>query len=578
MAPSSSGQGIDEEEDNNNSSSSKEPPSSGRESDKDLPPAEDEEHDPPQDTGKTASKNAYGAFHDAPTRWNTSIGERKQRCRKAKPATGIDPSAFDHTKLQHKYKKSRFVKRTRKPSTKSTQKRPSAAAAAQTRVSNPAVGNLDSADQAAARHAADPTSNHTHESISMPVSANTAAGTARENAQLRAQLEVALAKQEAAEARAATERANRQRCDDQLRIVTAERDSALQHNAELQQRVTDTEDRLALCESSAIEVSSKSFITSLAKPPTFSGRHKDSLQARDWLQTINDYLNSSHIAKTESQKIQFAESYLVGEARRTWHTTRNTLCDSTDQSQSPYAGITFSQFEQALIDRWDPACSMVNAMNELDDLHQRGSLSSFISNFDRLCSFIPNITDREKVHRFLRNIDQDLVPILATDPATKDRWQRYSDLRSYALNYVASATAAKPRRAVAHAAKRTGILQQIQEAATNGKTALKRLKTDGSGGFITPSYLSRKPHNGNTEGKTQSNGSHGGNPFTDYKNKREETFSRHYKTVNYCHAKSICICCYEEYTKATVGQHRENCTAPPKKGLPPGYKLPNRTH
>ena len=339
------------------------------------------------------------------------------------------------------------------------------------------------------------------------------------------------------------------------------------HLEELTAKLAAAESKVAAGDALTTDISGKSFVASLAKPSSFSGsRQKDSLHARDWLQTINDYLNSSRIAKTVTQQIQFAETYLSGEARRTWHTIRSTLRKPSDTDSSAYAGITFEQFQQALIDRWDPACSEVNAMHQLERLQQTGSLQSFISSFDRLCSFVPDMSDREKVHRFLAQIDQGLVPLIATDPATKTRWHSYADLRTYALNYVASAPAAARRTFASK--RRSGHIDGMQEM-------IKRHKHDGAGpsgsngGFEVPRY-----HRNNNGSSGSADGS--GGPFKEFKNGNGIAFTRHHKLVSWCHANSICLCCYGAYTPATASQHRQNCKQAPKAcgSFPQGYSLP----
>jgi regulator of replication initiation timing len=196
---------------------------------------------------------------------------------------------------------------------------------------------------------------------SVPVMSPTTAMLA--NTDSTQQVQLLEARLQAALAEAAKEKAVRQRADDQVRSLTleiTEFKTQLDTASEEVARLMADNDRLNV---EATTLHSKSFTHSLAKPTTFSGmRAKNSLQARDWLQSVIDYMHSANNAPTELQQVQFAESYLVGEARRAWHAARITLATPTETDSSPYAGITFAKFQQSIIDRWDPACSEISRM------------------------------------------------------------------------------------------------------------------------------------------------------------------------------------------------------------------------
>lgn len=317
-------------------------------------------------------------------------------------------------------------------------------------------------------------------------------------------------------------------------------------------------------EHKADEAISKSFISSLAKPPSFSGvRSKDQLDARDWVSAVSDYLKSSGIANSDQQRIQFAESYLTGEAKRAWYTTRTAHQSTADTS--PYASISFDDFVQAILHRWQPNCSEIDAMNKLEDLYQTGSLASFITSFDRLCSFIPGMTDREKIHKLLRNIDPKVAEKIATDPQSKKRWSVYNDLRSFALNYIA-ATPVGTTNGYGTCGKRSaGALENVIQVATGDN---KRLRRDSRGGFITPAYhrQPQPPRPPQQPQQQQGNGagsSNGTDHWQGFFNAGGVRFYRLSTFVKWANGNSICLCCHSSYTQGTK-THRQHCKEAPK--------------
>jgi len=311
---------------------------------------------------------------------------------------------------------------------------------------------------------------------------------------------------------------------------------------------------------------SKSFVSSLGKPTAFSGsKGTDKLGARDWLTSISDYLTSSKVASTDEQRVQFAETYLQGEARRAWHVTRTTMSED---------GITYAAFQQAIIDRWDPASSEINAMNELDDLRQTGTLTVFITKFDRICSLSPDISDREKVHKFLRNCNPAVATLIATDPQTKKRWTVYQDLKQYALNYVASLPpAAAAATALANPRlKRPGALGNIRQmvdsalqpqakksaaavmtgfkllvAATTATEALLLVAATASPLHSPVSRCTAMPRDRHSPGTLMC--------------------STSATQMTCAFAASL------KYDRNTAANHRQHCTAPPRpdREYPPGY-------
>jgi len=264
------------------------------------------------------------------------------------------------------------------------------------------------------------------------------------------------------------------------------------------------------------------------------------------------------LAQTDAQRIQIAESYLQGEAKRSWLTTRRAL---TNDSNDTYATLTFEQFKEALVKRWDPACTEVVAQHKLDKLKQTGSLPDFVAEFDKLCSYVSDMQDREKVHRFLNSINASIVDMVSTDPTTRQRWTKYDDLRAYALNHAAAASAAAaparhgPLGRRVHFKRHAEVLGNIRAALDSGNKKPRLTYSEAAAGTSRQAGQQQ-------EGKGR---------FLTLKNGKGIEFSRHASLVRWCHGNSVCLTCFSKYDNSTMHQHRGNCPRPPAKGFPTGY-------
>jgi hypothetical protein len=183
-------------------------------------------------------------------------------------------------------------------------------------------------------------------------------------------------------------------------------------------------------------VEGKTFLQALAKPSTFTGvkvTGKPALSVRDWILSVQDYTESLQLS-TDRLRVAVAESYLGGDAKRDWHTKRKVMLDSD-------TAVTWDTFMHAIIDSWDPACSDVKARMQLEKLSFKGNMTTYVSQFDRLCSFIPKMNSDERVHKFLYQIQAThphVAQDLQTDPSSKERWTDYHALRKYALHTAAT--------------------------------------------------------------------------------------------------------------------------------------------
>lgn len=249
---------------------------------------------------------------------------------------------------------------------------------------------------------------------------------------------------------------------DQLASLNAQVASLQAELAKAKRDKEDAEGKLAAIES-------KTFLQALNKPSTFTGvkvTGKPVLSVRDWVMSVRDYTDSLQLSH-DRLRVAVAESYLGGDAKRDWHTKRRILVEQGTT-------ITFDVFTTAVIDSWDPACSDVKARMNLEKLSYGGNMTQYVSQFDRICSFVPKMTSDERVHKFLFQIQRThphVAAELQTDPSTKERWADYHDLRKYALHAAATdalpaaglklkthAPPGKLKRAADRAAEAVGVL------------------------------------------------------------------------------------------------------------------------
>lgn len=387
-----------------------------------------------------------------------------------------------------------------------------------------------------------------------------------------------MAQKSEAEAHTAAAEATRRRADQalvtkdgvianlqqQVGSLTVERDTAVAEAS----RLTN---ELDAANSQAETVASKSFISSLARPDLFHGnKQKDKLTVQEWLSTVNDYLYASKIANTDIQKVQFAEGHLTAEARRAWNVAKTNLHRPTALDTSPYAGITFHDFEQHLNDRWSTSCTEVEAHYKMDALQQNGSsMAKYVARFDDLCTYFPRMDLSDKIHKFITKMDPVYQQQLAIDPRTQKRWTSYDALKEYSLNHAAN-VAAFPRL------KRTATAAAVAQAASLAtdalhKQRLKKQRLDDDG--FTPVINKRRSNQQRDNGAGSSAAA---DAFLSFKNANGVPFKRHRSLVSWLHGKGRCLCCYHAYdADGSSRQHRQHCKETPDKGLPTGYKLHN---
>lgn len=353
-----------------------------------------------------------------------------------------------------------------------------------------------------------------------------------------------------------------------------------QLQAELAQAKADLEKAQEALEESQVQAAElqsrvdmfegKTFLQALNKPAVFTGAKvigKPSLSVRDWMLAVTDYTTSIGM-HDEKKKVAIAESYLGGDAKRDWHTKRRVL-------QEEGTTITFEVFSKSVIDSWDPACSDVKARAQLETIKFKGNITVYVSMFDRICSFIPNMTADEKVHKFLyqiRKTNPTVADKLQTDPSTKKTWNDYHQLRQYALHAAAtdamtvagsqtgvSNSSAKRKRHAGVFADVQHTMDQLNKRRKSGENG--NWPRNGSSGGAGPS---RGGNGGGGNGGGNGGGSgwqqrHGVRQLTEFTNAAGEKFVRSSADMNKLQNRQprLCACCLQP---SSLRHYAATCT------------------
>jgi hypothetical protein len=280
-----------------------------------------------------------------------------------------------------------------------------------------------------------------------------------------------------------------------------------------------------------------------AKPPQFDGK-VGQINVRDWLCGLREYIMLVAGSCAPGLQVQLAGTFLKGMALRVWQTER---------AQFTTQVLTWETFEQVLLNRFDAGMDAGTARYQLDALNlstdSQGNVIEHVNAFDMLLSYLPDMTEDEKVHRFLASLPVSVRDKLHLDPTTNLRWARYVQLRQYALRkyahqvQVAVKRPAKPPCAAGNAG-------QLQTAA-------------GSRGWH-PGNKKRARNGDRPSDRGRQGGQRGGQQQGGQPGNTEQRRPRDVK--NFCAQRNLCWRCYGE------GHRQAECDREWARGNPPGYQ------
>lgn len=147
----------------------------------------------------------------------------------------------------------------------------------------------------------------------------------------------------------------------------------------------------------------------------FTGSRRENVD--DWIFTMRLYLITKGVP-ADLQTVT-AASFLVGDALR-WF---QALTVRTGQ-----LSINFNEFETGLRAQFAPINESRNARDKLANLVQERSVRSYIQEFQRLCLRITDMSEAEKLDRFLRGLKRHVrVEVELREPHTFDEAARMAE-------------------------------------------------------------------------------------------------------------------------------------------------------
>ena len=212
--------------------------------------------------------------------------------------------------------------------------------------------------------------------------------------------------------------------------------------------------------------------------------------------------------------------------------------------------LNWQQFQQVLLDRYDTGTDAITARYRLDALEMppKQPVVKHVQKFDMLMSYVSDMAEEEKVHRFLATVTPEVHDRIHLDPNTNQRWVRYSDLRRYVLRVFAYQIAAAAAAGGA-ATGRKRYAGKMQGHFPQSDKETKRPRTPG--GWQTP-----RPKPKGAPGASSS-GAAAGDKGEGHRNRAVRDF---------CMNRGLCFNCYGS------GHMGHACTEAPAKGNPPGFR------
>lgn len=130
------------------------------------------------------------------------------------------------------------------------------------------------------------------------------------------------------------------------------------------------------------------------KPSTFSGNKWDANALEAWIQEVDTYFYLTGVPG-EQQSIA-ASSFFVGHAALWWR--------MKIQNHGLAEVGSWEDLKQDLRQQFKPARAESEARDKLSKLRQKGKLTFYVLKFRELIAQIPNISDDEKLNRFLEGL------------------------------------------------------------------------------------------------------------------------------------------------------------------------------
>lgn len=344
----------------------------------------------------------------------------------------------------------------------------------------------------------------------------------------------------------------------QVEDLTGRLEASRRENADLVHQMSDLKQEAAWSRG-------KVLAGAMAKPPNFDGKgllaSKGGQQVEDWIDVVHRYTKS--LGLREGEVVAVAATYLREDAARAWSAHEAFL-------QASNREIDLSDLKTCLLQRFTPAATVLQARMQLSALtHGKGSaktLAHYVTEFDRLCTLIPDLSEGDKVYKFYEGIRKGTQSHLAEkccmDPTTSTMFTSYSRMRNAALN--TSVHSAEFQGAVAQGFEELSKKQSEQ--------SFKRRRHSDGGQQQGGSGRSAVAGGGASSSKAAggASSSKGGSPAAGGKTGawgKKLMIKRPEPVFQFCKARGLCTTCY------TSGHRASDCLAKePASGNPPGFQ------
>lgn len=282
------------------------------------------------------------------------------------------------------------------------------------------------------------------------------------------------------------------------------------------------------------KASYKTVAAAASKPDQFDGRGN----VRDWIYQMSHYLTV--IGAPKASAVGLAVGFLRGEAMRHWFANVTPL---TAQGQTC---TDWEVFKQCMFAAFDVADPEHKARTALDTLAQKGPIEKYLRQFNSLTALITDMTDGEKIHRFLAGLNASLRDKVKVDPTTRQRWRKFAMLADFAVHQGAddSISAATDVLKNATAPRDSGGFKVAGGVA-------KRHKAAGSA-----------PRGGPRANTTTGASGSGTRQPKEYPG----VPARSAAVRDHCFRKGLCLKCYKP------GHRMADCTSVASQGIPDGFR------
>lgn len=330
-------------------------------------------------------------------------------------------------------------------------------------------------------------------------------------------------------------------------------DASRAENADLVREVT------ALKENAASH-RGKVLAGAMAKPPNFDGKgllaSRSGQQVDDWIGLVQRYAAGLQLSSSET--VVVAASFLREDAARAWSSHEAFL-----QASNMEVGLT--EMRECLLKRFTPAATVLQARMQLSALTlgkgAAKSLAAYVTEFDRLCALVPDLSEGDKTYKFYEGIKRGsmshLVEKCCMDPVTSTMFTAYARMRTAALN--AAVHSAEFQAEVA------GAVERLAQRESGAAFKKQRRNSDSSGGAARAAAggASSSGAAGGSQGRASTSKAGGSKAAN-----KSDRPNRTHAVFQFCKENGLCLRCYGKHVERDCN-HAENQVA---QGLPPGMK------